>query len=110
MNGRNPRYAKFSAKADGMSVSWSSKDPYLTGDQELINPILEELKNGEGYNVTPAGPYIDRDVSKAAPVFLALLAIFDERVIFTNPPNIDRLWLEPWMLDESGQIRDGLVF
>jgi hypothetical protein len=107
---RNPRYAKFSAKVNGMSVSWSSKEPYLAGDQALINLILEELDKDISYSVTPTGPCIDRDVSKAAPVYLALRAIFDDTVDFKNPPNLDRLWLEPWMLDEDGKFIEGLVF
>lgn len=107
---RNPRFAKFSAKVNGMSVSWSSKDPYLTGDQELIDLILVELNKDICYNVTPTGPCIDRDVKKAAPVYLALCAMFGDTVNFKNRPNLDRLWLEPWMLDEDGKFIDGLVF
>lgn len=107
---RNPRYAKFGAKVDGMSVSWSSKGPHLTGDQVLIDLILEELSKDICYDVTPTGPCIDRDVSKAAPVYMALLAIFGDTVVFKNPPNLDRLWLERWMLDEDGKFIPGLVF
>ena len=110
MTERNPRYAKFSAKVNGMSVSWSSKEPYLTGDQVLIDLILEELSKDICYNVTPTGPCIDRDVKKAAPVYMALYAMFDDTVIFKNPPDLSRLWLEPWMLDEDGKFIEGLVF
>ena len=92
MNERNPRYAKFSAKVNGMSVSWNSKEPHLTGDQVLIDLILEELSEDICYDVTPTGPCIDRDVSKAAPVYLALYAIYDDTVVFKNPPDLSRLW------------------
>jgi hypothetical protein len=107
---RNPRFAKFSAKVNGLSVSWSSKDPYLSGDQELINLIHDELSKDISYDVTVTGPCIDRDVSKAAPVYMALIAMFGDTVVFKNPPNLDRLWLEPWMLDEDGKFIPGLVF
>lgn len=110
MSERDPRYAKFTAKVNEMSVSWSSKEPYLTGDQVLVDLILEELSKDICYNVTPTGPCIDRDVKKAAPVCMALYSMFGDTVIFKNPPNLDRLWLEPWMLDKNGKFIDGLVF
>jgi hypothetical protein len=106
----DPKFAKFSAKVNGMSVSWSSKEPFLTGDQELIDLIQKELSVELGYKVTATGPFVYSDVQKAAPVYLALLAMFGDTVVFKNPPNLDRLWLEPWMLDEDGKFIPGLVF
>jgi hypothetical protein len=110
MSERDPRFGKFSARVNGMSVSWSSKEPHLTGDQVLIDLILEELRVNEGYKVTATGPYVYSDVRKAAPVFLALLDMFGDSVAFKNPPNLDRFWLRPDMLDGFGNLRDDLVF
>jgi hypothetical protein len=107
---RNPRFAKFSATVAGKKVSWSSKEPYLTGDPDLIAQILDELSKGIDYQVVFNGPYVPRDYRKAAPVYIALLTLFGEAAVFTNPPNLDRFWLTPDMLDESGNLKDGLVF
>ncbi len=110
MNERNPRFTRFSATVAGKKVSWSSNEQHLTGDQELIDLIQKELSVELGYKVTATGPFVYSDLRKAAPVYLALLAMFGETVIFKNPPNLDRLWSEPWMLDEGGKFIPGLVF
>lgn len=110
MQERNPRYEKFSADVDGKHISWCKTEPYLTGDEELIARIRIELGSEDRYLVTPTGPYIQREVSRAAPVYLAILALFGESADFTNPPNLNRLWLEPGMLGIDGELRDDLVF
>ena len=107
---RNPRFAKFSATVGGKKVSWSSKEPYLTGDPGLIAQIHDELSKGVDYEIVFNGPYVLRDFRKAAPVYIALWTLFGEDAVFTNPPNLDRFWLTPDMLDEFGNLRKGLVF
>jgi hypothetical protein len=107
---RNPRFAKFSAMVAGKKVSWSSKEPCLTGDPGLIAQIHDELSKGIDYQIVINGPYVLRDYRKAAPVYIALLKLFGEDAVFTNPPNLDRFWFTPDMLDEFGNLRDGLVF
>lgn len=107
---RDPRFAKFSAVVDDKKVSWSSKERYLTGDPGLIDQIYDELSKGLDYQIVALGPYVLRDFRKAAPIFIALWTLFGEAAVFTNPPNLDRFWLTPDMLDIKGEIRDGLVF
>jgi len=51
-----------------------------------------------------------RDFRKAATVYIALWTLFGEDAVFTNPPNLDRFWLTPDMLNVNGEILDGLVF
>lgn len=107
---RDPRFAKFSASVGDKTVAWSSNKPYLTGDPGLIAQINSELSSGVDYQIVFNGPYVLRDYRKAAPVYIALLNLFGDDVIFTNPPNLDRFWVTPDMLDEFGNLRDGLVF
>lgn len=107
---RNPRFAKFSARVGGKKVSWSSKEPYLTGDPGLIAQIHDELSKGVDYEIVFNGPYVLRDFRKAAPVYIALWTLFGEDAVFTNPPNLDRFWLTPEMLDVDGKLRDDIVF
>ena len=107
---RNPRFGKFSATVGGKTVSWSSKEPYLTGDPDLIAQIHDELSKGVDYQIVALGPFVLRDFRKAAPVYIALLRLFEEDAVFTNPPNLDLFWLSPDMLDEFGNIREDLVF
>jgi hypothetical protein len=107
---RNPRFAKFSATVAGKKVSWSSKEPYLSGDPDLIAQIHDELSKGLDYQIVALGPYVLRDFRKAAPVYIALWTLFGEDAVFTNPPNLDRFWLTPDMLDGFGNLRDDLVF
>ena len=94
----------------GKKVSWCSKEPYLTGDPDLIAQIHDELSKGLDYQIVALGPYVLRDFRKAAPVYIALLILFGEDAVFTNPPNLDRFWLTPDMLDGFGNLRDDLVF
>ena len=107
---RNPRFAKFRATVGGKTVSWSSKEPYLNGDPDVIAQIHDELSKGVDYQIVALGPYVLRDFRKAAPVYIALLTLFGEDAVFTNPPNLDRFWLSHDMLDEFGNIKEGLVF
>ena len=107
---RNPRFAKFSATVRGKKVSWSSKEPYLTGDPGLIAQIHDELSKGVDYEIVFNGPYVLRDFRKAAPVYIALWTLFGEDAVFTNPPNLNRFWLTPDLLDVDGKLRDDIVF
>lgn len=52
---RDPRFAKFSAKVKGKKVSWTSKEPYLTGDPELIGQIHDELSEGLDFQIVALG-------------------------------------------------------
>jgi hypothetical protein len=110
MSPRKPRYSKFRVEVDGKFVAWSPTEPFLTGDEELIKAVQNEIEAESGYMVTPTGPYIERKISQAAPVYLAMLAIFGEKALFKNPPDLTRLWLEPRMLDPEGHLRTDVIF
>jgi hypothetical protein len=68
------------------------------------------LSKGLDYQIVALGPYMLRDFRKAATVYIALWTLFGEDAVFTNPPNLDRFWLTPDMLNVNGEILDGLVF
>ena len=110
MSPRKPKYSAFSVEVDRRFVNWSPIEPFLTGDEDLIKEILNEIESDSGYMVTPTGPNIKREIKQAAPVYLAMLAIFGEKAQFKNPPDLTLLWVEPWMLDPEGLLRKDIIF
>ena len=110
MNSKKIVFNSFTVTVGDQSLTWNPIHPHLTGDEELIQRIGGELALHEGFSVTPTGPFVESDVSQAPPVYLAVLSIFGDTVEISNPPDLSELWLEAWMLDENGNIREDIVF
>ena len=103
-------FDSFTITVGNQSVAWNPTYPHLTGDEELIQQVKGELASHEGFSVTPTGPFVESDISQAPPVYLAMLSIFGDTVEISNSPEMSKLWLEAWMLDGNGKLRDDIIF
>lgn len=100
----------FNISCFGKTVSWEPREPYLSGDTNLVTQLLAVLDTEIEFAVTPTGPFISSNVEDGAAVYLASIEAFGEHAEFQNAPDLTSLWLEPSMLDEDGEVRKDLIF